>query len=157
MRRRSHANIRGKLRRMGRNDIDAIGDQKVSAARDENLAPEIAGLLGLRVRRVRRILVNVHGSTLVRNAFGDVWPEEDDTDQSDKTIDLGDATVAAARNDGLAPEISRVTGLRTSDVRRELERTHGRALVRNVFEEAWPTAAGDTEVTDSDDGTCQRV
>jgi hypothetical protein len=136
---------------MGRSEVDELGDATVAVARDENLAPEIAPVLGLRVKRVRRVLESVHGSTLVRNAFADVWPDEDEATASDEAEDLGDATVAAAREEGLASQIAKLTGLRTSDVRAELEQAHGRSLVRNVFEEDWPNAVAGDDIESDDD------
>jgi hypothetical protein len=134
---------------MERDDGDVIGDRTVAAAREENLAPEIAAIVGFRVSRVRRRLKDAHGSKLVRNAFDDVWPQDDgDEDEYDA---LGDTTVAAARDEGLASQIAAATGLRTAAVRRHLERAHGRSLVRNAFDEDWPTELDDTEEVESPD------
>jgi hypothetical protein len=143
----------GKLAQMGRVDTDGLGDATVAVAREDDLAPEIAAVIGFRVRRVRRQLERTHGSTLVRNAFVDAWPagEAEDGSEADSSEELGDTTVAVARDDGLAPQIAKLTGLRTSDVRATLDEAHGRALVHNIFDEDWPVDVDDGEEAESDD------
>ncbi|WP_437570340.1 SIR2 family NAD-dependent protein deacylase [Sorangium sp. So ce542] len=133
---------------MGRKEkhrlIDALGELTAAAARADDRAADIAKVTGLSEATVRRRLEDVsHGKKLVRNVFEDRWPSDDDEGEAGKEVDaeaLGELTAAAARADDRAADIAKVTGLSEATVRRRLEDvSHGRKLVRNVFEDRWPS------------------
>lgn len=105
-----------------------LGDLTVSDARNEELASLLANLLGLSTRQVNRVLKNSHGNSLLRTAFGEAWADG-----------IGSLRSSVAREWGLASEIAVITNKRAQGVGRRLNRAHGRTLVRNLFEDSWPT------------------
>jgi predicted transcriptional regulator len=127
---------------MGRNAklIDALGEMTAAAARADDREADIAEVTGLSEATVRRRLNEVsHGKTLVRNVFDDHWPgDEEEEDEALDADALGEMTVAAARADDREADIAEVTGLSEATVRRRLnEVSHGKTLVRNVFDDHW--------------------
>lgn len=113
----------------------SIGDLTVSEARSEDLALLLANLLGLSQRKVNGILNRTHGNTLLRKAFEDSW-----------TDGIGSLRSSVAREWGLAVEIAAITDKRPQGVSRRLNGAHGRTLVKNLFEETWPTPTIKTKI-----------
>ncbi len=96
------------------------GNTTVAVARDSEMDRDISKLTLLGVQKVRRILADSNGNTLLKNAFSEHWP--------------GNWTAASVLNDGhrldavcLLVELDRVT------VAKRLARGHGKTMVRTVF------------------------
>jgi hypothetical protein len=71
-----------------------------------------------------------------------VADDADDKEERDEEVDtdaLGQMTVAVARAEIREADIATVTGLSEEEVREALENVHGKTLVRNVFDEHWPS------------------
>lgn len=120
---------------MAQYDVVHLGNHTVAAALAASVESAIAQVTGLGLARVRRVLNETHGKTLVRNAFADEWPMELDPETIDE---IGSATVASALSAELEAEIAAAVGLPVAKVRRELHNVHGKTLVRNVFPDEWP-------------------
>lgn len=104
----------------------------VKSAREDELAGEIAEVVGLTERTVERRLGEAHGRTLVRNLFEDRWPRE--------AADFEGRTAAWARNAELFEELAGVTGLAVRTVRTKLQEATGKMHVPRVFADRWPEA-----------------
>ena len=124
-------------------DVEELGDMTVAAARDDGRAEDIASITGQSVKSVQKRL-NQGGGARVKNVFDD-WPEEEYEDEEDLDLDfdseidvseLGDMTVAAARNDDRAEDIASITGQSVKSVQKRLAQG-GRTQVKNAFD-TWP-------------------
>lgn len=125
---------------MGHNDkrIESLGGMTAATARAAGRQADIAVVTGLTETTVRRNLNDAHGKTLVRNVFVEHWPADNNEHELDSE-ELGEMTAAAARNDDRQADIAAVTGLTEATVRRRLnDVSHGKTLVRNLFEDDWP-------------------
>lgn len=117
------------------------GNMTVAHARREDLAADIAALVGVGVRAVRNRLEETHGKTRLRIAFEAEWPAP--------RVELARLTTSAALELDLVSEIAAVVDLTPRQVRGRLGRVdHGKTLVGTVFADEWP---GDGDVDDTDD------
>ncbi|PQJ97313.1 hypothetical protein [Chromatium okenii] len=125
-------------------DIDSIGQLTVSSAIIEDMAESIKDITGCSLRKVKQILMNTRGNTLVRNAFSDYWPDseyvEDDTDTecAEDIESIGQLTVSSAIIEDMAESIKDITGCSLRKIEQILMNTHGNTLVKNAFSGYWP-------------------
>ncbi len=103
-----------------------LGDRSVADVRGEENAVElIAEVTGFRPTTVRRRLDELHGRTLVRNAFDQSWP---------LTVDqLAPLRVKLARECGLHPEIAEMSGLEEQVVIELLHSVHGATTIGRLL------------------------
>ncbi len=123
-------------------DVEELGDMTVAAARDDERAEDIATITGQTMKSVQKRL-NQGGGARVKNVF-DGWPEEDEDEEDSESIDvieLGNMTVAAARDDDRAEDIAAITGQSVRSVQKRLNQG-GRTQVKNAFD-TWPEDEGD--------------
>lgn len=113
-------------------DAGELGRLSVVQAREGRRADQIAEVTGYSLATVNRRLAELHGKTLVANAFAERWPGNEGIDE------LGNMTVAEARDRGMAAGIARITHLNLDDVVQQLGEFHGKMLVRNGFARVWP-------------------
>lgn len=109
-----------------------LGWLTVARALEEGLVNEVADVAGLSKAETRARLESARGNTKVRNAFDDLWPFADQ--------ELGGTTAACAVEHDLRRKICRLTSLDLRAVSRRLKSVHGKVLLRNLFEDEWPTA-----------------
>lgn len=115
-----------------------IGDLTVAAARaDDEVVDVIVEVTELSKASVRACLDREHGKTLVRNAFADHWPSLED--------EVGDLTVAEARESDAKERIAQILGLSAATVARHMNDVHGKTKVRNLFSDYWPDDTEDDE------------
>jgi len=119
--------------------IDMLGVTTTAAARSDKREAAIAEVTGLSEATVRRRLKGAHGKTLVRNVFEGRWPSDDEGDEM-RVAALGEMTAGAAWTGDREAKIAEVTGLSEAMVHRRLDEAHGNTLVRNLFEERWPSS-----------------
>jgi hypothetical protein len=123
------------------NEVDAakFGSMTLAEARDGKHEGEIAGITGLSKREVATVLAD-GGKKLVRNAFEDNWPQEEEEDGEERDEDaekLGGMTLAEARDGKHEGGIARIAGLSKREVANVLA-DGGKKFVRNAFEGDWP-------------------
>ena len=110
-----------------------LGWLTAAEALHERRVGDIAQTARLTRAEVKERLEEARGNTQVRNVFREVWPFE--------YQELGGVTVASALDYDLAGWVCRLTELSHRSVIGRLNRAHGKMLLRNVFEEVWPTDA----------------
>ncbi len=122
-----------------------IGSLTAKEARQRDLAPTIAFMIGANPVHVEKTLAGVHGRNYIRNLFWDDWPEDDR---------IGDMSVAEARRHHILGTIASITGLGFMHVRdriqglgtapADLERP-----LRTVFANEWPVYESENDDSDS--------
>ena len=121
-----------------------IGDLTVAAARgDDTIVEDIARFTALSKASVRASLDQEHGKTLIRNAFATCWPSLED--------EVGNLTVAQARDFDAEERVAQITGLNAVTVTRRMNNVHGKTLVKNLFSDDWPDVAEDDSSAESSD------
>ena len=118
----------------------AVGDARASNVDDADLEL-VAAITSLSPRAVAARCNKAHGNTRLRVVFADHWPTSAE--------DLGDLTIALARDAGLAPEIAAASELDSRQVEQRLQGVAGRTLVHNAFPELVQQEDG-TEEPDED-------
>lgn len=117
-------------------------EQTVAEIRDEpSTIREIAKLTGLDNNRVRERLDTTHGKSLVWTAFAPelMAPE-----------DLAEQSVAYARTYELAKRLSEIANLTPQTIRNKLNHSHGKTLLRNLFDFGLTTETGSDTQSNAD-------
>jgi AraC-like DNA-binding protein len=136
--------------------VDALGTRTVADVRSQGDEHEVATVLGLGVREVRRTISDAHGKTLIRNLFAEQWPDtadetssDDDTDSSDEadetSFDFAGLRVHQIRGTPVVQVLAESLGLSEKTITRRLAEVHGMTLLRNVF----PVIVGEDDETGS--------
>lgn len=116
--------------------ITEIGDMNVAQVREqEDIIAEIATILELSVKYVRKSVGDSHGKVLIKNLFHENWP-----DCFDASVLVG-YTVSDARKYRLTEELAFVTGLGVKRLNKMLEEANGHMLLKNLFRNQWPEQA----------------
>lgn len=103
-------------------DYEEIGNLTIKQAREAGIAADLALLTGLAEATVSRKLGELHGSGIVRRQFDWYNPSV-----------LGELTVKAALDYGLAPLLSRVFGGTNANVLTRLRDTPGQTKLRTLY------------------------
>ncbi len=126
--------------------ITEIGAMNVAQAREhEDVIEEIATILELGVKYIRKTLGASHGKVMIKNLFHENWP-----DCFDASV-LAGYTVSGARKYGLIEELRSVTGLGVKRLNKAIEDANGHMLLKNLFRDQWPEQSAKDGLETGDD------